>query len=196
MLTLLLPQWLSIAVLSAGVLMVASKPPPKTTKPRAGSVSRAGEDGTTPRASTSENPFDDPVVLGAAVDAATDDSQLPRGKRQGLLGKLFGGAPEDVAAETALVNAEAGVRQKNLQKQPGFQQLEDDDASSIAPSTVTDYTRGLDERQRAGPEELEMATLDKIDALEYDRASVEGDSRWGETVDDFGEFEEGKKGRD
>lgn len=206
--------WLSIAVLSAGVLMVASKPPPKTRK-RANTLSgpQPGEDGATPAATgaAGENPFDDPV----ATTIPLDDDPVPQGRRQGWLGKLFGGRPEDVAAASSLVSAEAGevgrTGQKGARKERGFERLGDD--GEDARSGIT----ALSGREADGPEELEMEDVrklsyegeeldeidrlgeregegrDSVDELGYGGGKGEDEEEdgpaWGESREDFGEFQ-------
>jgi len=162
--------------------MVASKPPPKTRK-RANTLTGGGPDDGTTAAGASDNPFDDPV----ATTIPLADDPAPQGKRQGWLGKLFGGRPEDVAAATSLVAAEAGeAGRKAARKERGFQRLDD---GEDARSAVT----ALSGRQADGPEALEMDDVRKLsydEGDEVDRLGYEREPEARDSVDGLGGMDE------
>ncbi|KAK4050594.1 hypothetical protein OIV83_003320 [Microbotryomycetes sp. JL201] len=168
--------WLSIAVLVAGVVMLSLKKVPQ--RARASSLTRGDDEeaGTANEIELQKVDGDAPPFLD--------------GKRQGSLGKMFGGLPAnastaDVASTTS---NKAPMEQSRWQRRRGATRLSDNDDDGGDKDSVLSA--------QTGPREL-----DEVDVLDYDTGSTSTNpfgrmrrrSSAGATdkEDDFGDFKHG-----
>ena len=147
-------------------------------RPRASSLTRAEEgrdDVELAKVSTPGSEFP-PTLL-------KDDKPI-EGPRQGILGKLFGGQPADVAAGTGPA---APGEESRKDRRKGAQRLDD---GPDGADSVLDSERGIG---RGGPVELdEVDGLDFEEELGKKEGEVFSDDRAvDDDGDDFGDFKEG-----
>ncbi|KAM0791685.1 hypothetical protein ACM66B_003959 [Microbotryomycetes sp. NB124-2] len=180
--------WLSIAVLVAGVVMLSLKKVPATRK-RA--LTRGEEDGV--EESRSRDIEMDKVVQQGVTEGITDELSKPPqflkdGKRQGSLGKIFGGLP--VNASTSDLTRTPG-EQSRRQRRQGAHRLDDhDEQLEHETRSGEDKDSMFDATAQDGPKEV-----DEVDVLDYGRPTGRMRRRSSasardveEDDDDFGDF--------